>query len=196
MPACSASGASSPSIGNDDTDRPHGLRRGDHRLHRRWRCAQLRPSVADPVPHPARLRPDVGGARPAWRLLLHRPCRAAGAVLLRPEGHQPQPARDFRQGADLELPRGGAGRPVRHRAQQHAARSVHVPRRRPACGDEPPLQRDDAAARRFRRARRQRLRHHRRLRRRRFDLRRQRQDDPRRDREHPRPRHDHHRSRS
>ena len=92
---------------------------------------------------------------------------AAGAVLHRPEGHQPQPARHLRQGADVELPRSGAGRPVRYRAEQHAARAVHVPRRRPACGDESPLQRNDEPVRRSRAARRQRVRHHRGLRRRR-----------------------------
>ena len=41
--------------------------------------------------------------------------------------------------------RGRAGRPVRYRAEQHAARPVHVRRRRPARGHESPFQRDDAA---------------------------------------------------
>ena len=54
----------------------------------------------------------------------------------------------FVQGADVELPRSGARQPVRHRAEQHAARPVHVPRRRASCGDEPSLQRDDGAVRR------------------------------------------------
>ncbi len=136
--------------------RASGLCRRDDRLHRGRRRAQLRPSKDHPEPHPAGMRTDVARAGDARRILLSRPCRAAGAVLHRAEGHQPQPARDLRQGADLELSRGRSRRPVRHRAQQHAARAVHVPRRRPARGDEPPLQRDDAAAGQFRRARRQR----------------------------------------
>jgi hypothetical protein len=49
----------------------------------------------------------------ACRFLLHRSRRAAGAVLRRPQGHQPQPARHLRQGADVELQGSGAGRPVR-----------------------------------------------------------------------------------
>ena len=71
---------------------------------------------------------------------------------------------DFRQGADVELPRSGAGRPVRYRAEQHAARAVHVPRRRTARGDESSFQRDDGSVRRSRAARRDRRRHHRGLR--------------------------------
>ena len=46
------------------------------------------------------------------------------------EAHLDQPAEDLRARADRERARGGAGRPVRHRAEQHAARAVHVPRRR------------------------------------------------------------------
>ena len=53
--------------------RAHDLRRRRRRLHRRRRGPQLRPSQADPVSHPAGLRPDVAGAGDAWRFLLHRP---------------------------------------------------------------------------------------------------------------------------
>ena len=140
--------------------RPHAVRRRDCRLHCWRRGTQLRPPEADPVSHPAGLRADVAGAGAAWRLLLHRAGRAAGAVLRRPEGHQPQPACHFRQGADVELPRSGAGRTVRYGAQQHAARALHVPRRRTARGDESSFQRYDGSVGRSRAARRDRLRHH------------------------------------
>ncbi len=74
--------------------------------------------------------------------------------------------------------RGGAGQPVRHGAQQHAAWPCDVPRRRAPGGDESPLQRDDGAVRRLRAARRRRRGHLFGLRRRRNDLGGERQADP------------------
>ena len=92
-------------------------------------------------------------------------------------------AADFRSSARGARARGGAGRSVRYRAEQHAAWAVHVWRRRPACGDESSFQRNDELIRRSRAKWRQRFRHHRCLRRRRIDLCGERQDNPRGNRE-------------
>ena len=181
-------------FGNDDAVAHMICVAVDDRLHRRRRGPQLRPSQADPISHPAGLRPDVAGAGAACRFFLHRPRRAAGAVLRRPQGHQPQPARHLRQGTDVEFPRSGAGPPVRYRAEQHAAWALHVSRRRPACGDELPLQRNDEPLRGSHPARRQRARHCRGLHRLELDFDGERQDDPVGDRQHAGPRHHHHRS--
>ena len=175
--------------------RAYALRRRDDRLYRRRRGTQLRPSEARAVSYPARVRSDVAGAGAAWRILLHRPRRAAGAVLHRPERHQPQPPCHLREGADLEFPGSGAGRPVRHRPEQHAPRPVHVRRRWAACRHESPLQRDDEPVRRSGAARRQRVRHHRRLRQRRIDLGGERKDDPLGNREYAGEGYHHRRSR-
>ena len=91
------------------------------------------------------------------------------------EADHDQPAEDLRPGAGRERARGRACQSVRHRAEQHAAWPVHVRRRRPSGGDEPPFQRNDAADRRSRASRRQRARHRRGLRRRRHDFGRERQ---------------------
>ena len=53
----------------------------------------------------------------------------------------------FVQALIVARARSGAGRPVRYRAEQHAARPVHVSRRRSACGDELSLQRNDESVR-------------------------------------------------
>ncbi len=106
-----------------------------------------------------------------------------------------QSAQNIHAGADGARARGGAGRPVRHRPEQHAARPVHVRRRRASCGHESSLQRDDEPVRRSRASRRQRRRHHRRLRRRRIDLGGERKDDPLRNREFAGQGYHHHRSR-
>ncbi len=70
-------------------------------------------------------------------------------------------AQNIHAGACGARARGGAGRPVRHRAEQHAAWPVHVRRRRASCGHEPSLQRDDGAVGRSRASRRDRGRHRR-----------------------------------
>ena len=49
-------------FGNDDAVAHMICVAGDGRLHRRRRGPQLRPAQADPVSHPAGLRPDVAGA--------------------------------------------------------------------------------------------------------------------------------------
>ncbi len=74
--------------------RAHDLRRRDDRLHRRRRGPQLRPSVDLPV-----CRSCWPAVRCRWRWrcmaipIYIGLAVAAGAVLRRPQGHQPQPAR-------------------------------------------------------------------------------------------------------
>ena len=184
-------------LGSDDAV-AHMICLSRHHRHT-WRAARAEPTAGRGYSSCRLLLacgPTVDRAGAAWHALLHRPWRSLSAVFfVGSEAHFDQPAQNFRAGADGARARGGAGRPVRYRAEQHAARPVHVRRRRPACGHEPSLQRDDGAVRRSRAARRQRVRHHRGLRQRRFDLGGERQDDPRRNRELAGARHHHDRSR-
>ena len=85
--------------------------------------------------------------------------------------------------------------PVRHRPQQHAARPLHVRRRRAPRGHESSFQRDDEPFRRSHASRRECRRHHLRLRRRRIDLGCKRKDDPLGNREFAGQGYHHHRSR-
>ena len=63
-------------FGNDDAVAHMICVAGDGRLHRRRRGPQLRPAQADPVSHPAGLRPDVAGAGDCTAdFYLHRPAR-------------------------------------------------------------------------------------------------------------------------
>ena len=126
----SACGAWSP-FSAPTIRRAYALHRGHGRLHRRRR----RPATTAgrgivPAADAAGLRADVAGAGAARRhLLLRRPRRAAGAVLLSAlQADQPQSARDLRQRAVGRRARSRAGQPVRHRPEQHAAWPVHVPR--------------------------------------------------------------------
>ena len=87
---------------------------------------QLWPAVDHPATDSAGLRADVAGAGAPWRPLLHRPGRAARAVLHRPQAGinlnlHPSSCRRC-----VERARSRARRPVRHGAEQHAARPVHV----------------------------------------------------------------------
>ena len=160
MPARSALWCLIALIGSDDAGRAHDLHRGDARLRSRRRRGRNygRPWIFH-VQILLACGPMSAGAGAARQPLLHRPGRCCNVLFfVGAEAHQPQPAADLRPGADRARARSGAGQPVRHRAEQHAARPVHVPRRRPACGDESSLQRDDEPVRRSRAARRQRRR--------------------------------------
>ena len=97
----------------------------DDRLHRRRRRPHLRP----PVDLPVQILLACGPMSLA--LALHGSLYYIGLavliVLFFIGLKHIQPAcMHLREGADRERPRSGAGRPVRHRAEQHAARPVHV----------------------------------------------------------------------
>ncbi len=117
--------------------RPDLLLLPDDRLHDRHLRAQLREQPAGDGADRLRGYSDDAGAGLGRRRLLHDLRLRAGAVLRHREVHlrpaAPRPARCGR-GQPRREPAGGA---LRHRAQQHAARAVHVRRRPPRRGVEP-----------------------------------------------------------
>ena len=116
--------------------RPDLLLLPDDRLHDRHLRAQLREQPAGDGADRLRGYSDDAGAGLGRRRLLHDLRLRAGAVLRHREVHlrpaAPRPARCGR-GQPRREPAGGA---LRHRAQQHAARAVHVRRRPPRRGVE------------------------------------------------------------
>ena len=135
------------------SDRASSVHGVDDRLHGGGRRTQLRPALDRAAAHRARLRTD--GARPdaAGKPLLHRPRHPARAVLCGLAQDQHQPARHLRQPSDLPRARIQHRPPVRHRAQQHAARLVHVRGGWPRGRDQRSLQRHDGDRARSRIAR-------------------------------------------
>jgi hypothetical protein len=167
--------------GNQRRGRPHDLHFGDALLRRRRRRPHLRTALDFPRPDAAGDRSPDAGALALRQSLLFRHGASERPVLPGAETYLDEPAEDLRACIDRTRARGGAGQPIRHRAEQHAARFVHVPRRWPAGRHESPLQRNDEfAGRRGRRAatRRRRRRRRRSLRARQFDFHRKRQDYP------------------
>ena len=145
---------------------PHDLSVRHHRLHGGRRGQDLgRPWIFQ-LQVLLRLRADVARAGAAWQTLLHRHVvvlRALFFVALKQIIASLH--RIFVQALVGARARGGACGPVRHRAEQHAARPVHVRRRRASCGHESSFQRDDEPVGRSRASRRECTRHRRRLRR-------------------------------
>ena len=175
--------------------RAHDLRVGHHGICGGGRRPDLRTSLDLPCADCTRLRSDGDRAGAQGHSLLHRHGGGQRGVLPGAEADLDQFAADLRSGAGGARTRGGAGRPVRHRPEQHAAWPVHVRRRRAACCHESPFQRNDEPVRRSGAARRLCARHHRRLRQRRIDFGGERKHDPLGDREFAGPGYHHRRSR-
>ncbi len=103
----------------------------DHR-DRGGRCRQgLWTAVDIPAAGCTRLRFNRDRAGVAWHALLHRHVGRVRRISCGRHANFGQSAQDIHAGAFGARARGGAGRPVRHRAEQHAARPVHV---RPPTG--------------------------------------------------------------
>ena len=118
-------------------DRPPAVRDRHRRQRGRRREPRVRPALHRALDAARRLRAARARPAAAEQSLLCGDRHPDLAVLPRAAPHHRRPARDQPQGGG-RLARGLAARePVRHRAQQHAARPVHVRRQGPHHGRQP-----------------------------------------------------------